>query len=202
MPKPDSYGQHVQYPVLSDAPNIETALQSLVNGVVPLTTMRFANANERAATLTGSYKPVPGMITYLIAEDRFDRRDGDGVWRPLSPSVWKPLSYATGYTAQSGSPAYRVLNNEVQLRGTFRRTTGAVLTTDAEITFATLPSEARPGGSDYRYFPVAGDWNTTSGKNYFLARVSVTSAGSLIYMMPNDTKCTWLSLDSVRFSID
>lgn len=202
MPKPDSYGQNVPYPVLSDAPNIETALQALVNGVVPLTTMRFANANERSATLTGPYKPVPGMITYLIAEDRWDRRDGDNVWRPFSPGVWKPLSYATGYTAQSGSPAYRVLNNEVQLRGTFKRTSGAVLATDTEVTFATLPTEARPAGSAFRYFPAAGDWNTTSGVNYFIGRISATPSGPLIFMMPNGTKCTWLSLDSVRFSID
>lgn len=202
MPKPDNYGQNVQYPVLSDAPNLETALQTLVNGVVPLTTMRFANANERSANLTGAYKPVPGMITYLIAEDRWDRRDGDGVWRAFSPGVWKPLTYATGYTANSGSPAYRIINNEVQLRGTFRRTAAnSDLLTNDETKFATLPTEARPIGA-YRYFAAAGNFVNTSGVSYFSGRIGIAPAGDMIYIMPINSKSEWLSLDGIRFSID
>ncbi|WNI28656.1 hypothetical protein [Streptomyces sp. ITFR-6] len=202
MPKPDNYGQSVQYPVLSDTPNIETALQALVNGVVPLTTMRFANANERSATLTGAYKPVPGMITYLIAEDRWDRRDGDNVWRPFSPGVWKPLSYASGYTAQSGSPAYRIVNNQVQLRGTIRRTAANTdLVVNADTKFATLPAEARPTGV-YRFFLAAANFVNAGGQSYFSGRVGIAPDGSMIYIMPLNSKSEWLSLDGIHFSID
>ncbi|WP_327712378.1 hypothetical protein OG912_32165 [Streptomyces sp. NBC_00464] len=202
MPKPDSYGQNVQYPVLSDAPNIETALQALVNGVVPLTVMRFPNANARAATLTGNYKPVPGMITYLAAEDRWERRDGDNVWRPFSPGVWKPIAYTTGYTSQSGSPAYRIINNEVQLRGTIRRTAASTdLVTNVDVHFATLPSEARPIGG-YRYFLAAANFVNTSGTSYFSGRIGIAPDGSMIYVMPLNSKSEWLSLDGIRFSID
>lgn len=201
MPKPDSYGQGVPYPVLSDAPNIETALQALLNGVVPLTVMRFANANERAATLSGAYKPVPGMITYLIAEDRHERRDGDGVWRPLTPGAWKPITFASGYTANSGSPAYRIVNQEVHLRGTFRRTSGADLATNDETTFGTLPSEARPVGA-YRYFSAAGNFANTSGVSYFSGRIGIAPTGGMVYIMPLNAKSAWLALDGIRFSID
>lgn len=69
MPGTDDYGQNVPYPKLSDQPNIEAAMLALVNGVVPLTNMMFANANARAAAIAN---PVVGMTTYLVAENRTD----------------------------------------------------------------------------------------------------------------------------------
>lgn len=191
MPNPDSYGQQVQYPALSDAPNIETATSTMVNGIVPLTVMRFANANARSAALSGTSSPRPGMITYLIAEDRWDRYEADNVWRPMSPGPWKPLTFASGYGAEAGSPGYRIVNGSVELRGVFRKTSGAALTVGTQTTFATLPSEAQPTASRAFYTPAS------SGAG----RVAVIQAsGAMTYIV--DSAVTFLYLDGVRFSID
>ncbi|CAM5387655.1 hypothetical protein SMICM304S_02375 [Streptomyces microflavus] len=90
MPTTDGYGQKVPYPVMSDAPNIELAFQGAVNALTKQTVLRFANANERSATLMGAFAAVPGMLSYLIAEDRWDQFDGDGVWRPLTREHGSP----------------------------------------------------------------------------------------------------------------
>ncbi|CAO0836099.1 Phage tail protein OS=Streptomyces microflavus OX=1919 GN=Smic_81170 PE=4 SV=1 [Streptomyces microflavus] len=90
MPTTDGYGQKVPYPVMSDAPNIELAFQGAVNALTKQTVLRFANANERSAMLMGAFAAVPGMLSYLIAEDRWDQFDGDGVWRPLTPEHGSP----------------------------------------------------------------------------------------------------------------
>lgn len=200
MPRSDAYSQGVQYPVLSDAADIESQLQSLVNGVVPKTVMRFANANARAAALTGDAAPVPGMITYLIAEDRWDRRDGDNVWRPLSPGPWKPFSFASGYSANSGAPAYRIVNGEVHLRGTISRSNNADLPVNTETRFGTLPTEARP--TAWRYFIQPAQWTTKNGYSYFHARVGILLDGTMNFLLPLNSRSEWIGLDGIRFSLD
>ncbi|MEO3974378.1 hypothetical protein [Streptomyces sp. CAU 1734] len=200
MPANDAYGQGVQYPVLADPPNAETAFQTVVNGLVALTVMRFDNANDRAATLVGASAPVRGMISYLIAEDRWDRFDGDGVWRAMSPGQWKPITFASGYTAFGGSPGYRIVNGEVQLRGAFRRSSGGDLAVTTETTFLTLPTEARP--PDGRVFIAAGNATTSGGITRFSGRISVQSSGVCSFFMPAGSTSEFLYLDQVRFSID
>ncbi|MGV9546851.1 hypothetical protein [Streptomyces ardesiacus] len=201
MPRNDAYSQGVPYPVLGDAPDIEVATQAIVNGILPRTVMRFANANARSAALSGASKPVPGMITYLVAEDRWDRRDGDNVWRPLSPGPWKPFTFSSGYSASSGGPAYRIVNNTVELRGTFQRTNGAAFITNDETRFGTIPTEARPTGG-WRYFSVATNLHSVSGVTYHSARLAVGTDGSLNFATKLNSKTTWISLDGVRYSID
>jgi hypothetical protein len=201
MPKNDAYAQGVQYPVLGDVPDIEEALKGIVDGIVPRTVMRFANANARAAALSGATAPVPGMITYLVAEDRWDRRDGDNVWRPLSPGPWKPFTFSSGYSAESGGPAYRIVNNTVELRGTIRRTNNGNFVTNDETRFGTLPTEARPTGG-WRYFTVATNLHTVTATTYHSARLAVGTDGSMNFACQLNSKTTWISLDDVRFSID
>jgi hypothetical protein len=201
MPRSDSYSQGIQYPVLGDSPDIEVATQTIVNGIVPHTVMRFANANARAAALSGVTKPVPGMITYLVAEDRYDRRDGDGVWRPLSPGPWKPFTFSTGYGAASGGPAYRIVNNVVELRGTFQRTNGGNFITNDETRFGVLPTEARPSGG-WRYFSAATNFHAVNGVSYYSARLAIATDGGMHFAVPVSAKAIWISLDGVRFSID
>jgi hypothetical protein len=200
MPRNDAYSQGIQYPVLGDAPDIEVATQTIVNGLVPMTIMRFKDANARAAALSGTSAPVPGMVTYLIAEDRYERRDGDGVWRPFSPGPWKPFSYATGYTANSGAPAYRIVNGDVHLRGTIKRTNGAALTTNAVIPLGTLPTEARP--TTTRFFVVPTQWTTISDTTYVHGRIEVGTDGVISYLLPIGSASEWVGLDPVRFSIE
>ncbi|KDQ65752.1 hypothetical protein [Streptomyces sp. NTK 937] len=191
MPSSDGYGQGVQYPVLSDAPNAETAFQTVVNGIVGRSVLRFANANERSAQLTGPYEAVPGMISYLIAEDRWDRYGADRVWRPMSPGPWKPFTFSTGYTAEAGSPGYRIVNGSVELRGVFRRSNNANLVIGTQTTFATLPTEARPTAS--RAFTTPASSGT--------GRVAALQVGgSLTYTV--DSAVGFLYLDGIRFSLD
>ncbi|MFB7919233.1 hypothetical protein [Streptomyces sp. NPDC056061] len=199
MPKTDGYGQGVQYPVLSDAPNVETAFQTAVNGLVPLTVMQFVDANARTATLIGAYAPRPGMISYLVTEDRWDRYGADKVWRPMSPGPWKPLTFAKGYTAFGGSPGYRVVNGDVYLRGAFRRTAGGDLPTQVETTFMTLPAEARPSTS--RVFLGASEFTTAGGVSRFFGRVIVAASGICTYIMPAGATGDFLYLDGMSFSL-
>ncbi|MFE5093224.1 hypothetical protein ACFRCI_23405 [Streptomyces sp. NPDC056638] len=199
MPKTDGYGQGVQYPVLSDAPNIETAFQTAVNGLAALSVLRFANANERAATLTGTYAPRPGMITYLIAEDRWDRYDGDKKWRPLTAGSWKPLTFASGYTAFGGSPGYRIVNGSVELRGAFQRTNGADLVKAVETLALTIPAEARPATA--RSFIVSSTYSTTSaGVPGFSGRIVVRTTGEIVFIVGH--AANFLYLDGARYSLD
>ncbi|MYR43072.1 hypothetical protein [Streptomyces sp. SID5910] len=200
MPRNDAFSQGIQYPVLGDAPDIEVATQTIVNGIVPQTVMRFANANARAAALSGESAPVPGMVTYLNAEDRYDRRDGDGIWRPLSPGPWKPFTFATGYSANSGGPAYRIVNGEVHLRGTISKSNGSALTVNAETRLGTLPTEARPNA--YRYFIQPTQWTTKNGVSYFHARVGVFPDGTINYLLPLNSQSDWIGLDGIKFSIE
>jgi hypothetical protein len=196
MPGSDDYAQSVPYPKLSDAPNIETSMAALTNGVVALSNMVFANANARAAAVPN---PVVGMESYLIAEGRKDYWNGVA-WTSITPGAWQPLSFATGYVANSGSPSYRILNGEVQLRGTFKRSSGANLPNTTETQFATLPDGVRPTGA-FRYFSAAGNFDTTGGVSYFVARIAIGTDGTCSFLVPAGSTMGWLSLDGVRFSI-
>ncbi|MFC8583223.1 hypothetical protein ACFUGD_01395 [Streptomyces sp. NPDC057217] len=196
MPQFDDYGQDVSFPVLSDPPNIETALDGVVNGLAKRVVMRFADSNARAATLTGPTAPVAGMVTYLVSEDRLEIRMGDGTWQALTPGPWIPLTFASGYVARTGSPAYRVVNGSVELRGTFQRTSGAAFTKGATFTPLVLPSGARP--STYRYFIARTEWAAD-----LYASVEVAPDGSINVGIPNSTgtAAAWMSLDSIRFTL-
>ncbi|MEV5319159.1 hypothetical protein AB0K92_16140 [Streptomyces sp. NPDC052687] len=196
----------MQYPVLGDAPDIETATSTLVNGVVPLTVMRFANAHQRAGALFGSTKAVPGMITYLIAEDRWEGRQADGSWLLLSDGPWKPLTFKTGYTAHSGSPGWREkAGGGIELRGRIRRTNGGPLEDNGDlIEFATIPEAKAPAA--FRYFQVPAKRITVNGVTRYSARVEVTPTGVLQYTVENgggvgtSSDPGWLALDGIMFS--
>ncbi|MFD4234301.1 hypothetical protein [Streptomyces sp. NPDC058542] len=201
MPTTDGYGQKVPYPVLSDAPNFELAFQGAVNALAGQSVMRFANANERSATLIGAFKAVPGMISYLIAEDRWDRYDGDGVWRPMSPGPWKPFTYASGYVANTGSPGYRIVNGEVHLRGTLKKSNDTDFAADSETLLGTLPTEARPTGAS-KFFIVATAYETISGRTYLHGRIAVLPNGQMLYVIPAGGKTPWISIDGIRFNLN
>lgn len=206
MPKTDSYGQSVSYPILSDTPNIETAMQSLVNGIVPHTVLRFSNANTRAATFTGLIKFVPGMITYLVAEDRWEGYQADGTWLLLSDGPWQPLTFSTGYIAHAGSPGWRLkAGGGVELRGRIRRSTGNGFIDDGTaVKFAAIPSAYAPAST--RYFIVAASRATTSDVTRYTARVEAQPDGSLVYNVESgsasgtSTSPVWFALDGIQFS--
>lgn len=206
MPKNDAYSQSVQYPVLGDAPDIEVATQTLVNGIVPKLVMRFADANARAAALNGSTKPVPGMITYLIAEDRWEGRQGDGSWLLLSDGPWQPLSFKSGYTAHAGSPGWRKkAGGGVELRGRIRRTnSGNLDDSGAAIPFASIPTSMAPAA--YRMFTIPAKRVTVSGVTRAIGRLEVTTDGTLQYMVDAGggtgtiADPAWFGIDGTQFS--
>ncbi|GAA1064680.1 hypothetical protein [Streptomyces asiaticus] len=201
MPKNDLWGQGVQYPALSDVPDIETALGGIVNGIVGRTVMRFANANARAAALTGSSAPVPGMITYLLAEDRYDVRMANNTWQTLTPGPWQVLPFASGIGADGGSPGYRSVNGDVQLRGRVNRTNGGRFTYSnaADWLLATLPTAVRPSSTEY--------WTQAVeiGAGTYYCRLELRSDGSLIARIPPEADGTtgglhWISI-AWRYSL-
>ncbi|MFE0326326.1 hypothetical protein ACFW08_05855 [Streptomyces sp. NPDC058960] len=205
MPKNDSWSQGVSYPVLGDAPDIEAAMSALVNGLVPLTVMRFANANARAATLSGPTKPVPGMVTYLIAEDRWEGYQADGSWLLLSDGPWQPLTYATGFRAHSGSPGWRKkAGGGIELRGTLETTTGKLNDGGNALKFASIPSAVAPGAS--RFFITAMSQSIISGITRMSARIQVSTNGDLLYVVDagggqgSTTSPAWFALDGIQFS--
>lgn len=205
MPKNDSYSQSVQYPVLGDSPDIEIGLSTLVNGLVPKAVMRFADANARAAALTGATKPVAGMITYLIAEDRWEGRQGDGSWLLLSDGAWQPFTYASGYSAQGGSPGWRKkAGGGIELRGLIKADSGKLNDGSDTVKCASIPSAVAPATS--RYFIVGTSRSTISGVTRMTARVEVTSAGNLWYFAESlggqgtVASPAWFSLDGIQFS--
>lgn len=206
MPKNDSYSQSVQTPVLGDAPDIEVALSTLVNGIVPKLVMRFADANARAAALTGATKPVAGMITYLIAEDRWEGRQGDGSWLLLSDGPWQPLTYKTGYGAHAGSPGWRKkAGGGIELRGRIKRTNNGNLDdSGAAIPFASIPSSVAPAA--YRMFLIPSKRITVSGVTRASGRLEVTTDGTLQYMVDagggtgTSGDPAWFGIDGCMFS--
>ncbi|GAB1326964.1 hypothetical protein [Streptomyces sennicomposti] len=206
MPRSDAYSQGVQYPVLGDAPDIEIATQGIVNGVVPLTVMRFKDANARAAALSGTTKPVPGMITYLIAEDRWEGYQGDKTWLLLSDGPWQPLSMATGYSAHAGSPGWRKkAGGGIELRGLIRRSNSGNLNDTSDlIVFANIPASVSPAAT--RAFVVPSKRVTVSGSTRYTARVEITSDGALKYNVEagggvgTTADPAWFGLDGIQFS--
>ncbi|MFF4478685.1 hypothetical protein ACFY1A_16945 [Streptomyces sp. NPDC001520] len=200
MPKNDLFGQGVQYPALSDVPDIETALGGIVNGLVGRTVLRFANANARAAALTGSSAPVPGMITYLVAEDRYDARMADGTWQPLSPGPWKPLSLSTGMVTHSGNPGYSLTNGMVSLRGRLARSNGGQYTTGTTWQLATLPSAYRPTANMYMVTPIE------IGAGIYYGRTEILTTGEINVITPPGSTSTvngmhWTGLDGLSYSL-
>lgn len=196
MPGTDDYGQEVPYPKLSDAPNIEAAMSALVNGVVPLTNMIFANANERAASVPA---PVAGMESYLVAEARKEYYNGSA-WVSMTPGPWTPLPFNAGYNARAGNPGFQIVGDMVRLRGLVQRTdAGQMHTTDADpwLEVAALPIGARPATT--KDVIVAVEWRSNNQS----ARLSIGVDGVLSIGIVTNLSLfpTWASLDGVEFGI-
>lgn len=196
MATTDSYGQSISIAALTDPPNAQALAQGIASAVAPRTVMRFTSATARTATLVGTAAPVPGMITYLAAEDRYEARMADGTWLTISPGPWIPLTFAGGFVAKTGSPSYRIVAGSVELRGTVEKSDATPFTKGAAFTILILPAAARP--SSFRYFNCATEFAA-----HLYARAEVEPGGPVNIIVPPSTAtgASWLSLDSVRFSL-
>ncbi|MGW6855805.1 hypothetical protein [Streptomyces xanthophaeus] len=196
MPGVDDLSQNVPYPLLSDPPNIEHAMSTMVDAVVPKLNMTFADANARSATIPS---PTAGMECFLIAEKRKEIYDGTA-WIPLTASGWIPLTFNTGYEPFEGSPAYRIVNQTVELRGSVKRTGFVPFPNATEIYLATMPTIARPPFE--RTFCIASEWSSD-----LYAWVRVHATGVIMAGVPptNGVPSAQaprvLYLDPIRYSL-
>ncbi|MFE5332575.1 hypothetical protein ACFRCG_39975 [Embleya sp. NPDC056575] len=194
MPGTDIYGQGIAAALLSDKPDAQALAKALADGAAKYGVKVFANASNRGAVLTGGSAPTVGMVTYLTAEDRIDYWSGSA-WIPVTPGPWISLPYAANITANSGSPAYRLVNSAVELRGTLAHTDASPFDSSGTTLLATLPSGYRP--PYYRYYPVATAW--TFG---ITGRLEVDPSGNLTVLITfGSTGPNWVSLDGVRIAL-
>lgn len=193
MPTPDNYGQGVQLPVLADGPNAQT-IGTSIGSVVPQTVMRFASAAGRAAVLTGAEAPVPGMVGYLVAEDRFEGYTSGQGWVPLTPGPWIPLTLASGYVANDAAPAFRLINGSVELRGQIAKSDGTVFVNNTPgYVIANLGTGYKPAD------PFEGIGATELAINYY-CRQQITPDGAITVYIPTGGTPHWVGLDNIRFS--
>lgn len=196
----DAFNQGYNQATLGDAPNVQT-LDNAATILVPRMVMRFASSAARAAVLVGAQAPTPGMVTYLISEDRlevYQANAGSGTagWTPVTAGPWVPITFASGYVANTGDPAYRVINGCVELRGTVGTSSGGSLPVNALTPIATLPSGVRPPA--YRYYMAATEWASA-----MYGRVEVHPDGTIQIAIPGggSAAAAWISLDNVRYSL-
>ncbi|WP_030962677.1 hypothetical protein [Streptomyces sp. NRRL S-378] len=197
MPGVDDLDQNIQFPLLSDPPNIESAMSNLVDGVVPRLNLRFADANARAATITS---PVAGMECFLIAEKRKEIYDGTA-WVTITPGGWVPLSLDSGYAPYSTSnPAYRIVNNSVELRGKIQRSGFVSMVHATAFRLASLPNAIRPASE--RTFIVATEWAAD-----LFGWLTVQPNGNLTAVLPPTgtapvaAVARWIALDGVSYPL-
>ncbi|WP_369212705.1 hypothetical protein [Streptomyces flavofungini] len=153
MPTTDGYGQGFALPTLTDAPDLPGQLSALAAGLIPRGVMRFASSSTRGATLTGSYAPVGGMLTYLQDIQRLDHYDGS-TWVTISTgaSSWKTISLTSGFQQNgnsNGNLQYRLLNisgeESLQFRGAIGRSSWPSTPAGSYVINSTaLPSAVRP----------------------------------------------------------
>lgn len=191
----DSYGQGITLPALTDSPNIALPAEAM-DDIVGQTVLHFASASARAAALVGDAAPVPGMVTYLAAEDRYDARMADGSWQALTPGPWVPLTFSSGYTARTGLPSYRIVNGSVELRGTFQRSTGAAFSKAITFTPLILPAAARP--TSYRYFTARTE---VAADMYGSVEVAIDGTVNVIIPNSTGTAASWMALDQIQYSL-
>ncbi|MFD3571428.1 hypothetical protein [Streptomyces sp. NPDC058667] len=191
----DSYGQSITLPALTDPPNISLPSEAM-DDILAQTVLRFSSASARTAALIGDATPVPGMVTYLEAEDRYDARMADGTWQAITPGPWVALTFASGYTARTGLPSYRIVNGAVELRGTLQRTTGAPFSDGVTFTPLTLPVAARP--TSYRYFTARTE---VAADMYAGVEVAIDGTVNVILPTTAGTAASWMALDQIRYSL-
>lgn len=195
MPNTDPYNQNIPFSLLGDAPNAQTLGQSIVDAATPQLVMRFDSASARASILSGAQAAVPGMVTYLVAEDRYEAYTNGQGWVQITPGPWIPLPLQTGYSAFAGAPAYRLLNGSVELRGQISKTDGSLFTSNGSTGYqiAVLPAGYRP------LYTVEMVGAQELATNYY-CRIEVDTDGTVIAFVATGGSPHWVGLDNLRFS--
>lgn len=104
---------------------------------------------------------------------------------------WQPLGYGTGFGAFSGgfTPAYRVFNGILFLRGSAQKTSGNIGFGDKP--FGDLPVDARPSATAQYMASYAG---------VQVSKVSINTNGT-ITQSGASTASNWISIDGCSLSL-
>jgi hypothetical protein len=142
----DTYGQGVQIPALTDAPNISLVGQSM-DDIIAKSNMSFASATDRNATLTD---PVAGMVAFLDDSKIFTGYDGS-TWQTIVASTlpWANVVLPSGYQAWIGNtvgPRVRREGSIVYLEGRMMRTDSTNIAAQDGLTIGTVPLAYQPVG--------------------------------------------------------
>lgn len=150
MPIADSYGQNVPIATLTDAPNIQTATEGIVNNLVPKSVMTFASRSVRGATITA---PTEGMVTWIRDLNTLEVYNGTA-WVPVAEgqSTWtKVTSLQPGWTHNgndNGDFAYKLadLNGDrtIFFRGALSRSWGGGVMNSYTLNDDPMPANCRP----------------------------------------------------------
>lgn len=202
MPLTDSYGQGVSYPTLTDKPNAQTLGQGIVDAVVPKLAMRFASATVRGATISA---PKAGMVSWLIAEKRFEVYDGSG-WTVVSAGAqpWRTPTLRSGYSADgndNGVPQYRIINEfgeqtVVWKGGLNVPYTGGAPNSGGNFLSASLPAAARPGSRR----TVTAACSAVSSDSLSV-KIDFNTDGGVAIVTQTGVQPPWVSLNNIRYSL-
>jgi hypothetical protein len=94
----DSYGQSITLYQNTEAPNLESMIKNLSDGVIPRGVMRFSSASSRTATIAA---PVEGMVTWLQDVNRLYVYDGSA-WQEI-PHDARLFAYKTANTSRAST---------------------------------------------------------------------------------------------------
>jgi hypothetical protein len=206
MPTTDDYGQGVGIASLTDAPDASKLAKDIVNTIVSRSTMRFASASTRGATLTGDFAPVEGMMTWLQDVNRLDLWDGSS-WVAVSTgaSAWTTISLESGFTQNgnsNGTLQYRLLNisgeESLQFRGAVNRTSYPSSPPSSYVVNSTaLPSAVRPSTLRSVLIPCS---DTTSDR--IALKLDVRTDGYLeVIGFSSSVKPPWIGFNGVIVSL-
>jgi hypothetical protein len=113
-----------------------------------------------------------------------------------TPGAWTGITLQSGISAyQPGThqpPQYRIINDQVQLRGTVTKSGGFTV---SPVTLGTLPGGARP---QFLAYAVCA---TQFTGNKFSGRMEVNNTGAIIFYFDATVSPDWINLDGMRFSI-
>ncbi|MEH0417784.1 hypothetical protein [Streptomyces sp. B21-083] len=175
----DDYGQGITLMALTDAPSIPKAIADLAAGVIPRGVMRFASASTRGATLAGSFAPVEGMMTWLVAEKRLDVYDAAG-WRQIpyfsaapavSNQVSMPASFTTGAFTDFASGNWAPLTTTIPASGRIAISIGAAVHNTVSSTATAWAGWRASGAALTEASSETNSISTWGGRTYATRRV-------------------------------
>ena len=197
----DDYGQGITLMALTDAPDLPKGISDLAAGTIPRGVMRFASASTRGAPLVGTYAPVEGMVTWLVAEKRLDVYDGTA-WRqvpyfPAGPvvsnQVSMPGSFSTGDFFDFSSGNWAPVTTTIPASGRIAISVGAAVH-NTNTSTSTAWAAWRASGAFTESGSESNAVSTWGGRTYATRRVIRTglTPGASLTVIPQYASKYWL----------